>query len=244
MEKTSSPTTTTTTTSDKGKTLPQLQPPPPPMGMGMGSETLSRIACIIQSSEDSNNKPPQFDSKYFHSHLIRGLLKTHRVERGRLSSLLSVKPPVTVRARPNPNSPFRNSDLFDVFHAALIKGRLRISIWGEYILPPSLLPKGNSNFSKNIYGTLHGGAVASVAEIMSIACARTVVGEDKELFLGELSTTYLSAATRNAELTVDASVIRSGRSLTVIAVEFKVKDTGKLVYTSHATFYNTPVASL
>ncbi|KAG5565717.1 hypothetical protein RHGRI_001587 [Rhododendron griersonianum] len=128
MEKTSSP-TTTTTTSDK-------------VGMGMSSETLSRIAGIIQSSEDSNNIPPQFDSKYFHSHLIRSLLRTHRVERGRLSSLLSVKPPVM------------------------------------------------------------------------------------------------------AELTVDASVIRSGRSLTVIAVEFKVKDTGKLVYTSHATFYNTPVASL
>ncbi|KAG5537015.1 hypothetical protein RHGRI_024452 [Rhododendron griersonianum] len=165
--------------------------------MEMGSETLSRIARIIQSSEDSNNIPPQFDSKYFHSHLIRGLLRTHRVERGRLSSLLSVKPPVM-----------------------------------------------------NIYGILHGGAVVSVAEIMSIACARTVVGEDKELFLGELICfptafpfeigTFLS----QAELTVDASVIRSGRSLTVIAVEFKVKDTGKLVYTSHATFYNTPVASL
>ncbi|XP_058224105.1 uncharacterized protein LOC131333547 [Rhododendron vialii] len=181
MEKTSSPTTTTTaSSSDEGG-----------VGMGMGSETLSRVAGIIQSSEDSNIIPPQFDSKYFHSHLIRGLLRTHRVERGRLSSLLSVKPPVM-----------------------------------------------------NSYGTLHGGAVASVAEIMSIACARTIVGEDKELFLGELSTTYLSAAPRNAELTVDASVIRSGRSLTIIAVEFKVKDTGNLVYTSHATFYNTPVASL
>lgn len=119
------------------------------MGMGMSSETLSRIAGIIQSSEDSNNIPPQFDSKYFHSHLIRGLLRTHRVKRGRLSSLLSVKPPVMVRTRPNPNSPFHNSVLFDVFLAALIKGRLRISIWvDEYILPPSLLPKGNSNFSR------------------------------------------------------------------------------------------------
>ncbi|KAE9463084.1 hypothetical protein C3L33_05009, partial [Rhododendron williamsianum] len=146
MEKTSSP-TTTTTTSDK-------------VGMGMSSETLSRIAGIIQSSEDSNNIPPQFDSKYFHSHLIRSLLRTHRVERGRLSSLLSVKPPV------------------------MFAFQLLFPLKLEHFL-----------------------------------CSQ-------------------------AELTVDASVIRSGRSLTVIAVEFKVKDTGKLVYTSHATFYNTPVASL
>ena len=32
---------------------------------------------------------------------------------------------------------------------------------------------------------------------MSIACARTVVAGDKELFLGELSISYLSAATLN-----------------------------------------------
>ncbi|XP_057510774.1 uncharacterized protein LOC130793148 [Actinidia eriantha] len=96
----------------------------------------------------------------------------------------------------------------------------------------------------NIFGGFHGGAVASVAEMVSIACARTVVGKDKELFLGELSTSYLSLAPRNTELKVDASVVRSGRNLTVIAVEFKIKDSEKLVYTSRATFYNMPFASL
>ncbi|THG01133.1 hypothetical protein TEA_025909 [Camellia sinensis var. sinensis] len=98
--------------------------------------------------------------------------------------------------------------------------------------------------SCNVYGGLHGGAVASVAEMVSIACARTVVGKDKELFLGELGISYLSAAPRNAELNVNASVVRSGRNLTVIAVEFKVKDSERLAYTSRATFYNMPVASL
>lgn len=44
---------------------------------------------------------------------------------------------------------------------------------------------------------MHGGAVASVAEILSVACARTVVGKDKELFLGESSTSYLSSAPDN-----------------------------------------------
>lgn len=44
---------------------------------------------------------------------------------------------------------------------------------------------------------MHGGAVASIAERVAIACARTMVAEDKELFLGELSISYLSAALRN-----------------------------------------------
>lgn len=79
---------------------------------------------------------------------------------------------------------------------------------------------------------------------MSIACARTVVAEDKEIFLGELSMSYLSAAQPNAELTVDGSVVRSGRNVTVTAVEFKLKETGKLAYTARATFYNTPISKL
>ena len=39
--------------------------------------------------------------------------------------------------------------------------------------------------------------MASIAEIVSIACARTVVAESKELFLGELSISYLSGAQTN-----------------------------------------------
>ncbi|KAL8095533.1 uncharacterized protein LOC141693699 [Apium graveolens] len=96
----------------------------------------------------------------------------------------------------------------------------------------------------NVYGGLHGGAVASVAEMVAVDCARTVVGKDKELFLGESSNSYLSSAPRDSEVVVDASVVRSGRNLTVVAVEFKLKESDKLVYTSRATFYNMPVASL
>lgn len=50
---------------------------------------------------------------------------------------------------------------------------------------------------QNIYGYLHGGFVAAAAEFLSIACARTVVGEDKKLFIGELSISYLSGAPEN-----------------------------------------------
>ncbi|XP_075668162.1 uncharacterized protein LOC142638056 isoform X2 [Castanea sativa] len=97
---------------------------------------------------------------------------------------------------------------------------------------------------KNIYGNFHGGAVAAVAEKVSYACARTVLAENKDIFLGELSISYLSSAPVNTEVIVDCSVVRSGRNLTVVAMEFKVKKTGKLAYTARSTFFNMPVAKL
>lgn len=91
---------------------------------------------------------------------------------------------------------------------------------------------------------MHGGAVGAVAERVAIACARTVVGKDKDIFLGELSMSYLYAAPHNAEVVVDGSVVRSGRNLTVVAVNFRLKESGRLAFMTRATFYNTPVSSL
>lgn len=51
--------------------------------------------------------------------------------------------------------------------------------------------------------------------------------------------TYLQA-----EVIVDASVVRSGRNLSVIALEFKLKKTGDLIYTARATFYHMPASKL
>ncbi|KAF4386755.1 hypothetical protein CsatB_011872 [Cannabis sativa] len=96
----------------------------------------------------------------------------------------------------------------------------------------------------NFYGSLHGGALAAVAEAISIACAKTVLGDDKEFFLGEQSMSYLSAAPVDAEVIANAQVVRSGRNLTVISIDFKLKKTQKLVYTARATFYNMPVSKL
>ena len=47
-----------------------------------------------------------------------------------------------------------------------------------------------------------------------------------------------------SEVMVDASVVRSGRNLTVVAIEFKLKDTERLTSLCRATFYNMPLASL
>ncbi|XP_039806803.1 uncharacterized protein LOC120670714 isoform X2 [Panicum virgatum] len=95
----------------------------------------------------------------------------------------------------------------------------------------------------NQYNTLHGGAVAAVAEAVGMACARAAAG-DKEMFLGELSTAYLAAARVNSEVDVEAQILRKGRSVVVTTIEFRLKDTKKLCYTSRATFYIMPVASL
>ncbi|KAI3841814.1 hypothetical protein MKX03_002063 [Papaver bracteatum] len=96
----------------------------------------------------------------------------------------------------------------------------------------------------NPYGTLHGGVVATVANLVAMACARTVVNEDKELLLGELNISYLSASGINVELEIDGRIIRSGRNVTTTSVEFRVKGTKKLVYTANAIFFTAPVAKL
>ncbi|KAK6141023.1 hypothetical protein DH2020_025233 [Rehmannia glutinosa] len=96
----------------------------------------------------------------------------------------------------------------------------------------------------NAYGGLHGGSVGALADRVAIACARTVVGKDKDIFLSELSISYLSAAPKNVEVVIDGSVIKSGKNLTVVEVIFRLKESGRLAFTSRATFYNMPVSSL
>lgn len=46
------------------------------------------------------------------------------------------------------------------------------------------------------------------------------------------------------EVIANASVVKTGRNLTVVALEFKLKKTGNLLYLTHATFYNMPFSSL
>jgi hypothetical protein len=65
---------------------------------------------------------------------------------------------------------------------------------------------------QNAYNTLHGGAVAAVAEAVGMACARAAAG-DKEMFLGELSTAYLSAARLDVRSASLSSFILTNRCL-------------------------------
>ncbi|KAI3964233.1 hypothetical protein MKX01_026378 [Papaver californicum] len=96
----------------------------------------------------------------------------------------------------------------------------------------------------NSYGTLHGGAVAAVAKLVAMACARTVVDEDKELSLGELSMSYHSASAINVELEVVGCIVKSGRNVTTASVEFRVKGMKKATYTARTTFFTSPISKL
>ncbi|XP_071700991.1 uncharacterized protein [Rutidosis leptorrhynchoides] len=155
------------------------------------SETMTEVSRFINRVGNTSVIPSKFTGEDIHADLIRNLIKVQHIHRGRVTTIVTVKPYVC-----------------------------------------------------NAYNTLHGGAVGAIAEIVAIACARTVVNKDKELFLGELSVDYLAAAVNEAEVIVDASVVRSGRNLTVVTIEFKLKDSNKLIYLCRATLYNMPVPSL
>ncbi|PWA91560.1 Phenylacetic acid degradation-related domain-containing protein [Artemisia annua] len=182
------------------------------------SEAVARVTKFLVHDRGAIVIPEKLDGEGVNSDVIRSLIKVKRIDRGHVSCIVTVKP-----------------------------------------------------YACNVFNTLFGGAVGSIAEFVAIACARTVVNEDKELFLGELNVSFLAPAVNQicdgetslihrwfkstdlkcnfflydqAEVMVDASVVRSGRNLTIVAIEFKLKDTERLTYLCRATFYNMPVASL
>nr|DAD18830.1 TPA_asm: hypothetical protein HUJ06_020293 [Nelumbo nucifera] len=109
------------------------------------SSSIDAVLRFFKNVGISEDVPEGAQINDYLSHLIRSFLKVDRIERGRITCILTPSPPLL-----------------------------------------------------NYYGSLHGGVVACVAELIAIACARTVSApENKELFLGELATSYLSTAGRN-----------------------------------------------
>ncbi|XP_016483344.1 uncharacterized protein LOC107804045 isoform X1 [Nicotiana tabacum] len=203
----------------------------------LSEEAASFVDHIFRHvSLNAPNFPPQHDAKDSFSELTRGCLKVHSIHPGKVSCILSVKPAISnVYQSMHGGAVGAVAERVSIACARTVVGKDKELFLGE--LSMSYVSAAPSN---NVYG----GAVGAVAERVSIACATTVVGKDKELFLGELSMPYVSAAPSNAEVVVDGSVIRSGRNLTAVAVDFRLKDSGKLVYASNATFYHMPVANL
>ena len=138
----------------------------------ISTEHVSTITSFFRRKGAYDSLPDYCNSKDLYSHLIRTLIKPDLVLRGRLTYLLTVKPTFAVS-----NSPlcffYQDTSIF----GCLIAQNM-FFWWGL----------------QNIFGALHGGAIAAVTEMVSIACARTVVVEDKDIFLGELGITYLSSA--------------------------------------------------
>ncbi|KAK3021442.1 hypothetical protein RJ639_045631 [Escallonia herrerae] len=230
-----------------------------PKSTGLTSKQLYRVAEFFDGIGTAQTIPHGLNTKDSYSNFIRTLLKPDHIKLGRISCLLSVIAPFTIHSNKAEKIVSKKvSELVAGFFErvglhAIIPASCDGRGFYAYLVPGVLevdqVESGRVSciisakpVVTNIYGGLHGGAVAAVTELVSIACARTVVGKDKELFLGEMSMSYLSAAPRNAEVMVDASLVRSGRNLTVIAVEFRLKESGQLAYTSRATFYNLPLA--
>ena len=142
----------------------------------ISAEYVSAISAFFQKVgvSHSNSIPDFCNTKYFYSHLIRDAIKPDQVLRGRITCHLTVTPILAVTISP---LFFSNSSFFFFF---FIKSRIFLFVFSWDL--------------QNFYASLHGGAVAAIAEMVSIACARTVVAEDNGIFLGDMSISYLSAA--------------------------------------------------
>ncbi|KAG2380387.1 uncharacterized protein HKW66_Vig0171660 [Vigna angularis] len=167
--------------------------------------------------------PPKWDARGSYDPFFRNFIKILHIQPGRISISVHAKPPICV-CKPLCK------------HKIWIQDSILLALFSNYYLELGLY--------LNTFGTLHGGSVGTLTEILSTACARTVVAEDKELFLGEISMSYMSATPANEEVLANASVVKSGRNLTVVAVQFKLKKSGNMAYSTRATFYNMPLSSL
>uniref|UniRef100_A0A803KZ47 Thioesterase domain-containing protein n=1 Tax=Chenopodium quinoa TaxID=63459 RepID=A0A803KZ47_CHEQI len=184
---------------------------------------------------------------YMSQPMVR-FLKVDSISRGRVTCSFSVLPPFV-----NYYEGLQGGVVASVAErlatacARTMVGEEKPLFLGEQSIPYLSAASMNAELvadGKNYYKGLHGGAVASIAERLAIACARTIVAEEKPLFLVELSISYLSSAPMNAELNAVGSVVRSGRNLTVVSIEIRLKETKKLLYTAQATFHQLPAAKL
>ncbi|GMN71236.1 hypothetical protein TIFTF001_053365 [Ficus carica] len=125
--------------------LSNILSPTATISSDVSPESVAGLLGFLSDLGVSAILPDHCTTKDFYYNLISGVLKPLRIEPGRVTCLLTVRPAVL-----------------------------------------------------NFFRTVHGGAVAAIAEAMSIACARTVVAENKEVFLGEQSISYLSGAQTNS----------------------------------------------
>nr|ADE77689.1 unknown [Picea sitchensis] len=96
----------------------------------------------------------------------------------------------------------------------------------------------------NGYNTLHGGASATVASIVAMAAVKTLSGADKTFSLSEMGISYISAASINVELEIEAKVLRFGKSIAVSSIDIRNKTTKQITFQGRATFYHMPTSSL
>ncbi|CAN6483050.1 unnamed protein product [Victoria cruziana] len=105
----------------------------------------------------------------------------------------------------------------------VLRGRLLCS----FTVLPHLLNTGKF---------LHGGATASLVDIVGSAVILTTGAPTTGVSL-EISVSYLDSAYLNEEIEVEAKVLRVGKAIAVVNVEFRKKGNGRIVATGRHTKY-------
>ncbi|WRX10332.1 Thioesterase domain - like 2 [Theobroma cacao] len=99
-------------------------------------------------------------------------------------------------------------------------------------VPPRLLNAGNF---------LHGGATASLVDMIGSGVLYTY-GVSSSGVSVEINVTYLDSAYVDEEIEIEARALRVGKTVAVVSVEFRKKETGKIVAQGRHTKY-LPVQS-
>lgn len=80
---------------------------------------------------------------------------------------------------------------------------------------------------ENRYGTLHGGCIATLVDVVSTAALITT--SDSSGVTLDLNVTYMTAARHGDRVIVDARVLKTGKSTAALEVELRSASTGALV---------------
>lgn len=94
-------------------------------------------------------------------------------------------------------------------------------------------------YSRNVYGTMHGGALATVLDVaMSLMC-KAVIGEDTAPSL-DMSINFLKGVPIGETLYLRASVVRAGRTIVVVQARGWTENEASPNVSSTGSFYRLP----
>lgn len=121
-------------------------------------------------------------------------------------------------------SGFYDSFIMHGIHVDLIEPG---HILSSFKTPRRLLNTGNF---------LHGGATASLVDLMGSAAIFTVGAPTSGVSV-EINISYLDSAYLDEEIEIEAKVLRVGRAIGVVSVELRKKKTGKIFAQGRHTKY-------
>ena len=99
---------------------------------------------------------------------------------------------------------------------------------------------------ENRYGTLHGGCIATIVDVVSTAALLTLSSESG--VSQDLNVTYLNSCKHNEEVLVDARALKVGKTTAVLSVDIRSATTGRLLaqgrHTKHTPGTELPAGML